>query len=176
MKKATAGILTTAISGLIFIFPAYRTYAQGDCNPKLDCFSIVVGRSASADGSVIVAHNEDTGTKLVNYFKVPAMDHQPGEEILFETGGKTPQASHTLGYLWINLPVCDVCDTYLNESGVFVGSDGCPSREDKPVLTSGGIVFWLRRIVAERARTAREGVKIAGKLLSRMAVIFCVKR
>jgi len=165
MKKATAGILTTAISGLIFIFPAYRTYAQGDCNPKLDCFSIVVGRGASADGSVIVAHNEDTGTKLVNYYKVPPMDHQPGEEIRFETGGKTLQASHTLGYLWINLPVCDVCDTYINESGVFVGSNGCPSREDKPELTNGGIVFWLRRIVAERARTAREGVRIAGNLI-----------
>jgi dipeptidase len=159
------GLFETALIGLTLIFPAYRIYAQNDCGLTFDCFSIVVGRSASADGSVIVAHNEDTGTKLVNYYKVPAKDHQPGEEILFETGGKTKQVSHTLGYFWINLPVCDVCDTYINDSGVFVGSDGCPSREDKPEITNGGIVFWLRRIVAERARTAREGVEIAGKLI-----------
>lgn len=165
MKKARAGNLTAVLSGLTLILLTNCCFADGDCKPKLDCFSIVVGRNASADGSVIVAHNEDTGTQLVNYYKVPPMDHQPGEEIAFETGARALQAKHTLGYLWINLPVCDVCDTYINESGVFVGSDGCPSREDKPELTDGGIVFWLRRIVAERAFTAREGVKIAGRLI-----------
>jgi dipeptidase len=87
--------------------------AQECYNQKLDCFSILVGKNASSDGSVIAAHNEDTGTELVNFYKVPASDHQPGEEILFNTGGRTPQSEHTLGYLWINLPVCDVCDTYI---------------------------------------------------------------
>jgi dipeptidase len=153
-------IATTCFTAFISSCAAQECY-----NQKLDCFSILVGKNASADGSVIVAHTEDTGTELVNYYKVPASDHQPGEEIRFNTGGRTPQADHTLGYLWINLPVCDVCDTYINESGVFIGSDGCPSREDKPELTDGGIVYWLRRMVAERARTAREGVKIAGKLI-----------
>jgi dipeptidase len=139
--------------------------AQESDNQKLDCFSILVGKNASADGSVIAAHTEDTGTELVNYYKVPARDHQPGEEILFNTGGKTTQAGHTLGYLWINLPVCDCCDTYINEPGVFIGSNGCPSREDQPELEDGGIVYKLRRIVAERAHNAREGVKLAGQLI-----------
>lgn len=148
--------------GLALLLLSLAAAGRGE---TFDCFSIVVGSKASVNGSVIVAHNEDTGTKLVNYFKVPSMEHTPGEEIVFETGARTSQVEHTLGYLWINLPVCDVCDTYINESGVFVGSDGCPSREDKPELTGGGIVFRLRRIVAERARSAREGVKIAGKLI-----------
>jgi dipeptidase len=139
--------------------------AQECYSQKLDCFSILVGKNASSDGSVIAAHTEDTGTELVNYYKVPAKDHQPGEQILFNTGGRTLQTRQTLGYLWINLPVCDVCDTYINESGVFIGSNGCPSREDQPELIDGGIVFWLRRMVAERAGNAREGVKLAGRLI-----------
>ncbi len=160
------GVLAAAFTVLSLLLPANRSHGQSGCGLTFDCFSVIVGRNASADGSVIVAHNEDTGTKLVNYYKVPAKEHQPGEAIRFETGATTTQVSHTLGYLWINLPVCDVCDTYINEAGVFVGSDGCPSQEDKPELTNGGIVFWLRRMVAEQARTAREGVSIAGKLIA----------
>ena len=45
-------------------------------------------------------------------------------------------------------------------------SNSCPSREDKPELTAGGIGFSLRRLVAERAQTARDGVRIAGELIS----------
>ncbi len=142
-----------------------NAFAQDGNTQKFDCFSFVVGKKASADGSVIFAHNEDTGPLGVNYYKVPRKIHQPGEEIVLQRGAKVPQAEVTFGYLWINIPGCDVCDSYLNEWGVSIGSDGCPSREDNPELKDGGIVFWLRRIVAERARTAREGVKIAGELI-----------
>jgi dipeptidase len=142
------------------------TYSQTVYDQKLDCYSVVVGRKASADGSVIFAHNEDTGLGAVNYFKVPKADHRPDETILLENGGKLPQSEHTFAYLWINRPGCGVCDSYINEFGVSVGSDGCPSREENPEYTDGGIVFWLRRIVAERARTAREGVELAGKLIT----------
>jgi dipeptidase len=172
IKKEKMSVNTTRLwliffTGLITFIIPFSCHADEPYRQKLDCFSIVVGKKASADGSVIVAHNEDTGTDLVNFTKVPAADHPDGSEILFETGGKTSQVNHTLGYLWINIPVCDVCDTYINESGVFIGSDGCPSREDQPDLTDGGIVFWLRRILAERAHTAREGVKLAGELIDR---------
>ncbi|MBT5426100.1 MAG: hypothetical protein HOK84_07885 [Bacteroidetes bacterium] len=139
--------------------------AQNETDIKLDCYSVVVGRNASADGSVLFAHNEDTGIKLVNKYKVPRRKHPAGAKITFENGGKTPQVAETFGYLWINMPGISVCDTYLNEHGVAIGSDGCPSKESKPELTDGGIVFWLRRIVAERALCAKDGVKIAGKLI-----------
>ncbi|MCK4655656.1 MAG: C69 family dipeptidase, partial [candidate division Zixibacteria bacterium] len=57
--------------------------------------------------------------------------------------------------------------SYLNEWGVCIASDNCPSREDNPDITDGGISYMLRRLVAERAKTAREGVLIAGKLVER---------
>ena len=132
---------------------------------KLDCFSIVVGKDASVDGSVIFAHNEDTGLKLVNLYKVPQTKYKSGEQINLRRGGKLPQVNETTGFLWLNIPGLDVCDSYLNENGVAVGSDGCPSKEKNPDLEDGGIVYWLRRIVAQRAHSAREGVKIAGKLI-----------
>jgi len=41
----------------------------------------------------------------------------------------------------------------------------CSTREDRPDLTDGGIGYQLRRIVAQRSRTAREGVHLAGQLV-----------
>lgn len=153
---------TIVCIGLFISTPAT---SQEKYHQALDCFSIVAGKKATKDGSVIFAHNEDTGPNGVNYYKVPKRKHAPGEMIKLRNGGKVPQVSETLGYIWYNIPGCDVCDSYINEAGVAIGSDGCPSREDKPSLENGGIVFWLRRLVAERAKTAREGVKLAGKLI-----------
>lgn len=149
----------------VLTFTTNTSKSQHAYHQALDCFSIVAGKNATKDGSVIFAHNEDTGPNGVNYYKVPKRKHAPGDMIHLRNGGKVPQVSETLGYIWFNIPGCDVCDSYINEAGVAIGSDGCPSREDKPSLENGGIVFWLRRLVAERAKTAREGVKLAGKLI-----------
>lgn len=151
----------------IVLLCVYSSNAQDNYQQKLDCFSIVVGKDASVDGSVIFTHNEDTGMKLVNYYKVPGAKYATGEEITLKNGGKVLQVAETTGYLWINMPGIDVCDSYINEYGVTIGSDGCPSREKNPEINDGGIVFWLRRIVAERAHSAREGVKIAGRLIDK---------
>ena len=56
----------------------------------------------------------------------------------------------------------------MNEHGLVIASDACVSREDEPELTDGGIGYWLRRAMAERARTAKEAVKIGGQLISQM--------
>ena len=62
-------------------------------------------------------------------------------------------------------------DYHDNEWGVAVTSDNCPSREDKPELTDGGIGYMLRRLVAQRARSAREGVLLAGRLVERFGYV-----
>lgn len=131
-----------------------------------NCFSIVVGREASADGHVIMAHNEDDQPlQVVNHTKVSPRTHEPGTMITLTNGGQLLQADNTLGYIWSEMPGFLFSDSYLNEHGVCVCSNACPSREDKPVLVDGGINYYLRRIVAERAMTAREGVKLAGRLV-----------
>ena len=140
--------------------------AQENTDQPLNCYTILVGKNASSDGSVLFAHNEDDGGRqVVNYFKIPRKEHTPGERVTFRRGGSIPQIQITAAYLWLNLPGMEVSDSYFNEYGVAIGSDGCSSRENNPVLKDGGLVYWLRRIVAERAHSARQGVKIAGKLI-----------
>jgi len=132
------------------------------------CFAVVVGKEASADGYVITAHNEDDSPPLiVNHSKIDRKTHSPGEKVKLLSGGELDQVEETWAYLWSEMPGFLFSDSYLNEWGVGVASDQCPSREDRPQLTDGGITYMLRRLVAERATTARQGVLLAGKLVER---------
>ncbi|MHB8901060.1 MAG: hypothetical protein ACYC6Y_20115, partial [Thermoguttaceae bacterium] len=50
--------------------------------PCAACFSIVVGKKASRDGCVLVAHNEDDSPpQVVNHHKVPRLTHGAGEKV-----------------------------------------------------------------------------------------------
>lgn len=150
---------------IIFIFLASWLQAGED---DLNCFTVVAGKKTSADGSLLLAHNEDdSGRLLLNIHKVPAQEHRRSEAFTMKSGTSIAQGGNTPGLLWLQIPGSDFADAYVNEFGVAVTSDSCPSREDKGELSEGGIGFSLRRLVAERARTAREGVRIAGELIAR---------
>lgn len=132
-----------------------------------DCFSMLVGKDATADGSVLFAHNEDDwGDRIVNWYQVPASHHHDAaSKIQLKNGGTLEQAHETYSYLWLEMPEMEFSDSYMNERGVTISSDACQSREKDPEITDGGIGYWLRRAMAERARTAREAVKIGGALV-----------
>jgi len=137
-------------------------------NPDGGCFSIVVGKAASADGWVMMAHNEDDGMpQVVNHHKIPRKTHAANEVLELENGARIVQPQQTWAYIWSEMPGMDFSDSYLNEWGVCICSDACPSREDQPQLVDGGITHTLRQVVAERAKTAREGVHMAGDLIER---------
>ncbi|MEC7583581.1 MAG: C69 family dipeptidase [Planctomycetota bacterium] len=139
--------------------------AQQREQDRFNCFLVVAGKECTTDGSVIVAHNEDSGNdRPVHFWKVEAAEHEKGERKL-RRGGSVSFAPHTHGYIWCQMPGLEFSDTYFNEHGVCVISNGCTSREDRPDLTDGGIAFMLRRIVAARAKSAREGIEIATSLL-----------
>jgi len=136
------------------------------------CFSIVVGKKASADGYVLVAHNEDDGApQIVNHHKIIRQRHTPGGKVQLRNGGAIDEIGETWACLWSEMPGMLFSDSYINEWGVTVTSDNCPSREDKPEITDGGIGYMLRRLVALRARTAREGVLLAGRLVEQFGYI-----
>lgn len=145
------------------------SYAQSEkINTDFNCFSILVGKDASVDGSVMFSHNEDDGgEQMLNWYIVERETHNKGDKFSFYRGGNTEQSPITSKYIWLELPKMEVSDTYLNEHGVAIGSDGCPSREDKEDYTDGGILFELRRITAERATSARHGVEIMGELIEK---------
>jgi len=166
VKKSFVGILSVvALSVLSYIFLIPTAPCEG-------CFSIVAGKDASVDGYVIMAHNEDdTGPQIVNHHKIPRRKHSPGEKVRLRNGGQLNQVEQTWAYMWSEMPGMLFSDSYINEWGVSITSDNCPSREDKPQITDGGIGYMLRRLVAERARTAREGVLLAGRLVERFGYI-----
>lgn len=140
--------------------------------PSEACFSIVVGRDASADGGVLVAHNEDDyPPQVVHHHKVPRRTYGPGEKVVLRNGGVLEQVEQTWAYLWSEMPGMLFSDSCINEWGVTVTSDNCPSREDRPEITEGGIGWMLRRLIAQRAATAREGVLLAGRLVERFGYI-----
>lgn len=130
------------------------------------CFSIAAGKNATTDKSVLFGHNEDDGGNIVTRLhRIPRIYHEPGETIvMWDTGTVIPQVEgETWAYIWSEMPNFSFSDSYLNEWGVAIASDACGSKESPPYdVTQGGIKYWLRRLVAERAKTAREGVSIIG--------------
>jgi len=156
----------TCIALAFHLISAGLAWAQPTGENEFNCFSVLVGKKASADGSVLFAHNEDDGgVQLVNYYRVPRIEHADGEVVSLDAGAVAPQVKLTYSYLWFEMPGMAFSDSYANEWGVAIASDACTSREKNGLLKDGGIGYWLRRLIAERARTAREGVKIGGALI-----------
>ncbi|MBN1417545.1 MAG: C69 family dipeptidase [Planctomycetes bacterium] len=152
-----------------FLALAALAIAVSDPRAAADCYSIVAGAKATADGSVLFGHNEDNGLDdPCGLVSVPRKEHGEGEWVAFPGGARIPQARITFAYWWLRMPGLAYSDGLLNEHGVAVASDACRSREDRAALVDGGAGgSLLRRLVAERARTAREGVELVGSLIER---------
>lgn len=160
--KLTGLLLTTLVVNIVFITSVTA------------CFAIVVGKDASADGSVLFAHLEqNSGLRNMSYRYIPRIQHEPGTFVHLRRGGTWPQPEETWAFLWTSMPGQEFSDGYFNEWGVAIASDACATREDsyddlvaRGDITDGGIGYKLRRIVAQRAKTAREGLDIATELLN----------
>lgn len=145
------------------------------------CDGFVVGKRASRTGRVIVAHNEDNYLTLnVRHAFLPA-----GAPLFDEPGrSRIPQVEKTYGCFWSELKSVTANqypgDVFLNENGVMVYSNNggvCRSYEGQAwelpdegpysTCTDGGLGINLRFAVAQRARTAREGVAIMTELIDR---------
>lgn len=157
-------VIHVNVAALCLILVLATTAFPGE--DGLDCFAVVAGKACSTDGSVLLGHNEDDGgTPRLLHWKVGRKRH-PGDAVVrLVKGGTLPEVRETYGYLWSQMPGYHYSDIYLNEFGVALASDACASREDRPELKDGGIGFMLRRLVAQRARSARHGLDIATALL-----------
>ena len=138
--------------------------------PDENCMTIIIGKNASATGHVILGHNEDdAGRYTVRHGYVPPRDHDAAAFLPCEPGrAAIPQAAHSFGFYWSEVVGAQGgvsgSDVMINENGVCVVSDSAgPSREDAPddeVLVDGGVAYNVRRVVAERAESARHGVEL----------------
>jgi len=141
------------------------------------CMTFVVGKKLSATGRVIVGHNEDDWPPFETHHGMLMARDWPEGTFLPATAGcnpRIPQAAHTYACYWgeVKFPYGDGnADTFLNENGVLVlsnsGGNSTERMDDPSLLTKGGVKFNLRRSVGERAKSARDGVRILCELVEK---------
>ena len=100
-------------------------------SPVFDCYAVVAGKKATADGSVLFAHIElNSGKRSLNFRVVPRIKHESGEMIKLHSGGTYPEVSESYSFIWSENFTSRGSDTYINEWGVACASDGNHTRED----------------------------------------------
>ncbi len=138
------------------------------------CSTVIVGKDVSQTGTIIVGHNEDNGGRILTaQYWVPAADHKKGETIKFEpAAAEIPQVEHTYAFYWSQTydPAgASFSDGFVNENGVTIVSNACTGiyEENIQPVKDGGIGYGIRRLMAERATSARNAVDIAIDLLGK---------
>ncbi len=140
------------------------------------CSSVIVGKDASVDGSVILGFSDqNSGKQFLNFRKIPRIRHKAGEVVRLQNGTQLPQVRETYSFLWAEIPGMKYSDSYLNEYGVAVVDNSCTARkysrrklEAEGQLVKDGIAYMLPRIMAERARTARQAVEVAAGIIEKV--------
>ena len=138
------------------------------------CTSIMVGRKASADGSVMTSHTCDSHRTPSDIQVVPAAEHAehtwrrltkrvdddtaPMPRYRRAAVGRIPQVAATYGYL---APAYAA----MNEHQLAIGESTFGGRES--LQSDNGLIDceMLTRLMLERAKTARDAIRIAGQLL-----------
>ncbi len=153
--------IITTVAVFIFFF---QVFSQDNHN----CFTVLAGKYATDDESVMLAHNEDDGGRqTVNLYKVPRVVKKDSIKIKMKNGGILSLSPTTFAMIWLEMPGMEFSDSYQNEYGVTIVSDACPSKEDQADVTYGGIGYWLRRAIVLQAKTSRQAVKIGGRLIEK---------
>ena len=138
------------------------------------CTTMIVGKDVSKTGNIIVGHNEDNGGRIMTgQYWVPAATHKAGETVKFEeAAAEIPQVEKTFGFYWsqtYSTKGSSFSDGFVNENGVVIVSNNCSGiyDDDRMPLKDGGIGYGIRRLMAERATSARHAIDIAIDLLGK---------
>ena len=145
----TIGVLT----GILLPLTSYLS-------PLSACTNFIVGKQASADGSVFVTYNADSYGAFMPLYHFPAAKHQPGDM-------RKVYEWDTNKYLG---EIAEAPETYnvignTNEWQVTIGETTFGGREE--MVDSTGIIDYgsLIYITLQRAKTAREALQIMTSLV-----------
>ena len=158
-KKARMAILAMAVAVAMIALAV----------PSFACTSVVVGKDASVDGSVMTTHTCD-GRYEFRLNLIPAKDWPEGSMRPISKGGgegpdvdvatkvgEVPQVAHTYAYF-------DIAYPFANEHQVMMGETTIGGRREL-YNGDGWFEIWeLERIGLERGRTAREAIQIMGAI------------
>lgn len=163
--------------------PAHDPVAGPEALDTSDhCTSILVGRTASLDGSTMTTHTADCGMCDWTWRKIPARDHKPGEmrkiyhvqqvgtvppsrgskwdpAHMDFTGLEIPEVPHTYGYM-------QGVFGYMNDVQLAMGEStiGNVRKLENPTPAAKIDITTLTQLAMERCRTAREAIQLMGGL------------
>lgn len=160
MKGPIKNKLVPIVLIIAFLFLYLRTKTEA-------CTTIIIGKKATKDGSVLISHQEDYGPNDCMYLVYhPRLTHKPGEMIKFAFEDVV-QVPVTFSYVAdemydpkrLGMPPA-VFMNGMNEYGVVMSSNCFISREPHSKNDDG--LGWpeIGRLVMERCRTAREAVDL----------------
>ena len=163
-KKMVRLIVMMLVFTLVFTMTAGAAFG---------CTTIIIGKNATADGSVMIAHSEELGDSPQHLVVVPRKTHAAGEMYESYSGAQIPQPAETYAYIASTIFDKDYYPgdftTGINEYQVSVANNmswtrGVPEDTAWDVIDGG--VFWTEftQLVLERCKTAREGVELMGQL------------
>ena len=126
------------------------------------CTNFIVGKKASADGSVICSYNADSYGAFMNLARYPAAKHKKGEmRKIFEWDtnkylGEIPEAEETYSVVG-----------NINEWQLTIGETTYGGREE--MVDSTGIIDYgsLIYIGLQRSKTAREAIQVMTSLVEK---------
>jgi dipeptidase len=167
------------VSVLLFTLTLFTVSAQRDYTIDPDgpgyaenCTSIVAGKLATVDGSVITSHTCD-GNYRTWLEIVPAKKHEkndmhpvkwgtlnnetPTDETGVTVKGEIPEAESTFSYLSTAYPC-------LNEKQLAIGESTIYGREELVNKSGLFLIEELEKIALERCSTARDAVRLIGGL------------
>ena len=138
------------------------TIFGGAISNALACTSLIAGKNATTDGSVMITYAADSHVRFGFLENQPAADHKPGEmrQIIEWTSnkplGQIPEVAHTYGTIG-----------NMNEHGVAISESTWGGRPElkspNGILDYGSLIF----IALQRAKTAREAIKIMTDLVEK---------
>ncbi len=172
MKRIYILLFIATILYSIVVNAQNEEYVSGTNNP-LSCTSIMVGKKASTDGSVITSHTCDSWYRTWMNM-VPSKDWEEGDSVSIFDGrmhtqspldstkmylkGKIPQVKHTFRFL-------DSAYPCLNEKQVAMGETTISGKDTLENPNGMFKIEELQRIALQRASSAREAIKIIGELV-----------
>lgn len=171
MKRIKILLLTTVFCSLV-VNAQNEEYINGTTNP-LSCTSIMVGKNASVDGSVITSHTCDSWYRTwfnivqskdweekdsVAIFDGRMHTQSPSDSTKMYLKGKIPQVKHTFRFL-------DSAYPCLNEKQVAMGETTISGKDTLENPNGMFKIEELQRIALQRASTAKEAIKIMGDLI-----------
>lgn len=125
------------------------------------CTNLIVGKKASKDGSVIISYSCDSYGAFGALQVIPAADHPAGTMhpiYHYETNnylGEIPEVAHTYGVVGL-----------MNEFQLTIHETTFGGREELADTITGLIDYGsLMTITLQRAKNAREAIRIMGELV-----------